>query len=290
MSNPAGRKDPPDWGLVDAIPGLVAAADGGGLRWDELARAVERSEGDKSFRTSVFVCYRRGLVDLLRGYVVAPPLSEAGLAAADDAQARAELTVAAHSMGRPGARLNRRRPYPTVIVALDDRQHAYAARIARQRQATAPANQAHGCTGGLAEHLLGACGEMAFGAWLHHGGPFELSVGTYRSQPDLAGCEVRTRGAGHWDLLIRDDDDPALPYVLVVPYGSGGRKWRLPGWCWGHEARRAEWTAHHGGREDAWFVPQAGLRPMPELAERIACANGELAVGDPGYHAAAEGK
>jgi hypothetical protein len=153
-------------------------------------------------------------------------------------------------------------------VYLDDHWQSYAEWVAFRRQDTAPAHQVHGCTGGLAEHLMGACGEVAFGLWLYQGRPFRLTVGTYRARPDFPGTEVRTRGAGHWDLLVRRDDDPSFAYVLAVPYGSGGRHWRLAGWLWGHQARRPRWLASHGQREQAWFVPQGELSPMSTYRER----------------------
>ena len=145
-----------------------------------------------------------------------------------------------HSLRAPaaglavGARCVRPGRYPSamppLIIRMDDRWQAYAERVARQRQDTAPARQAHGCAGGLAAHLAGAAGEVAFGLWCYGGEQFALTVGTCRSMPDFPGTEVRTRTAGHWDLMVRRDDDPAAAYVLVVPYGSSGRAWRLPGW------------------------------------------------------------
>jgi hypothetical protein len=146
------------------------------------------------------------------------------------------------------------------VVRLDGAQQAAALAVAAARQGTAPARQAHGCADGLAEHELGALGEAAFAVWAGH--PLELTCGTYRSAPDFPGTEVRTRSRAHWDLIVRGDDDIRCAYVLVVPFGSLGVSWRLPGWLWGREAGEAGIMATYGGRERAWFVPQSRLRPM----------------------------
>ena len=125
----------------------------------------------------------------------------------------------------------------------------------------------HGCTGGVGEHVTGALGEVAFGLWL--GRPFRLTLGTYRSVPDFSRTEVRTRTCSYWDLIVRADDDPSRAYVLVVPFGSSGRSWRLAGWCWGASARQDAWLASHGGREQAWFVPQPALRHMDSYRDAV---------------------
>jgi hypothetical protein len=40
---------------------------------------------------------------------------------------------------------------------------------------------------------------------------------------------------------------------------------KVRGWFRGHEARRDEWRHAHGGRESAWFVPQAELYDIEEV-------------------------
>lgn len=148
-----------------------------------------------------------------------------------------------------------------TVITLPAELITHANTIANRRQTTAPTNQAHGCNGGLPEHQLGALGEAAFLAWT--GQEWPLTCGTYRSMPDFPRTEVRTRSRSHWDLIIRDDDNPGMAYVLVVPFGSMGA-WRLPGWCWGHDAPNIGDRREYGGRESAWFIPQGKLRPMTE--------------------------
>jgi hypothetical protein len=144
-------------------------------------------------------------------------------------------------------------------VTLTEAQVNYAHSIARSRQSRAPARQAHGATGGLGEHLAGAEGEMAFGTWLYGDQPFRLTVDTYRSQPDFPDTEVRTRSREDYELIIRADDEPAYAYVLVLP--AGEHAWCLQGWLWGREVQE-RWLATHGGREAAYFVPQAATHGM----------------------------
>jgi hypothetical protein len=59
--------------LLRRIPEIVAAAPGGGLGRDELAAALNvKHAADEVFTVSLWVCYRRGQVDFVRDYAVAP--------------------------------------------------------------------------------------------------------------------------------------------------------------------------------------------------------------------------
>jgi hypothetical protein len=70
QQNPRPR---PSGYLLRRIPKIVAAAPGGGLGRDELAAALRvKHAADPVFVASLMVCYRRGQVDFVRDYVVAP--------------------------------------------------------------------------------------------------------------------------------------------------------------------------------------------------------------------------
>jgi hypothetical protein len=89
------------------------------------------------------------------------------------------------------------------------------------------------------------------------------TVNTFRSQPDLRNLEIRGRSKPWHDLIIRKDDNPDSPYVLVVQESEN--TFRIVGWIMGKDAQRPEWLASHGGREEAWFVPQKALEPLEIL-------------------------
>jgi hypothetical protein len=149
------------------------------------------------------------------------------------------------------------------VVRLTPGQRNYARWVAERRQGTAPPWQAHGCNGGLAEHLTGAEGECAFAIWCNPARPRRLAIGTYRSEADYPPVtEIRTRTAAHWDLIVRPIDRPDYAYVLAVPFGSDPGAWRLAGWTWGAVARQDRWWSEIGDRVPAWFVPQGALLPM----------------------------
>jgi hypothetical protein len=58
--------------LLRRIPEVVSEPRwGGGLSRGELAAALRCRESDQVFTVSLIVCYRRGLVDLAGGYVIA---------------------------------------------------------------------------------------------------------------------------------------------------------------------------------------------------------------------------
>lgn len=160
------------------------------------------------------------------------------------------------------------------IVRLNSTQAAYAERIAQERQRSAVERalpDRHGFTGdGLTVHRIGACGEMAVAAWLYGDEPVELTVDTFRSEPDLpGGIEVRTRTRTYQELYVRNSDDWTSAFVLV---SQAGAAWWLRGWIPGVEAARQEWLREYGNREPAHFVPHAALYPMELLRERLASA------------------
>lgn len=109
-------------------------------------------------------------------------------------------------------------------------------------------------------HIEGAAGELALALWL--GVPWDGDVNTFKSKPDVASLEVRTRLEDTWDLIIRKADTDDAIYVLLtgkVP------TFDIRGWIWGRDARRREWLQNYGGYGVAHFVPQSALHPMSEL-------------------------
>jgi hypothetical protein len=160
-----------------------------------------------------------------------------------------------------------------TIRRLTPLQVAYAERIARERHDSAVSRglpDQHGFTGdGLRIHRLGAYGEVAVASWLFADEPWELTVDTFHSKPDLpGGIEVRAKPTAAGALIVRRGDDPDAAYVLVLHLGDG--RWRLRGWIWGHEAQDEKWLKAPFDREPAFFVPQWVLYPMESLRGRDA--------------------
>ena len=144
-------------------------------------------------------------------------------------------------------------------VTLSRYELQMAAFVGTQRQLAAiVANRPdrHGISqgDGWRAHIEGACGEVAVAKFL--GYYWDGSVDTFRSIPDLAGAEVRTRSSHEYDLLIRKDDDPEKVYILVT--GRAPTFW-VHGWLRGKDAQREQWWKNHGNREWAWFVPSSAL-------------------------------
>lgn len=156
-----------------------------------------------------------------------------------------------------------RPPDTAILVKLDPHEMAAAAYVGVRRHlgaVTKGLQEKHGCDGSWDHHILGAMGELALAKWL--GVYWAGTVDVFKRVPDVAGVEVRTRPRHDYDLIIRDDDDEERVYVLVT---GRGPEFRLRGWVKGLESRDLRWRKDHGGREDAWFVPQDALHPMDEL-------------------------
>lgn len=147
----------------------------------------------------------------------------------------------------------------TVTLSWPDIRRA--ARVGVERHLAALDRQLpdkHGYAGdGWSIHIEGAIGECAVAHAL--GRPWDASVNTFKSRPDVGPVEVRTRSRDDYELIVRVDDRDDSPYVLVV---GRAPTYRVVGWCWGHEAKRPEWVRTHGDRPPAYFVPQSALRPL----------------------------
>ncbi len=116
----------------------------------------------------------------------------------------------------------------------------------------------HGYDGdGWSIHIEGAIGELAIATAL--GRPWDATINTFKSQPDVGRAEVRTRSKSYYELIVRPDDRDDSPYILVT---GKAPHYQVVGWCWGHEAKKPEYWRTHGDRPGAYFVPHAALRPL----------------------------
>lgn len=110
---------------------------------------------------------------------------------------------------------------------------------------------------------LGCMAEAAVAQ--HLGIAYPGSVNTFHSVPDVGPFEVRATNRANGCLIVRDNDPPERPYVLVV--GDGYRPVvELRGWLYGHEARDRRWLRNPHGRRPCWMVPQRFLRQVPTSA------------------------
>lgn len=111
--------------------------------------------------------------------------------------------------------------------------------------------------GRLDLHLMGACGEAAFAkAFDRFWGGSNL---TFRSSPDVAGLEVRTRSRHDYELIVRGNDADDKAYVLVTCEDDQLLAFWIRGWKLGRDAKREEWRKAHGGRDAEFFVPHVHL-------------------------------
>jgi hypothetical protein len=76
---------------------------------------------------------------------------------------------------------------------------------------------------------------------------FLPTVNTFHKQADVGGdIEVRSTPHLNGSLILRDNDDPARRYVLVICDPMQG--FEVKGWAWGHEAKTDEWHMKGEGR------------------------------------------
>lgn len=115
-------------------------------------------------------------------------------------------------------------------------------------------------------HVEGAAGEMAAAKAL--GLYWSGSINTFKTGGDIGTLQVRTRSRHDYDLIVRDSDRDDDRFVLVVGCAP---VFDVIGWILGRDAKRQEWTRTHGGRSEAYFVPQNQLLPIETIAgERAA--------------------
>ena len=108
---------------------------------------------------------------------------------------------------------------------------------------------------GLANHICGACGEIAVAKLL--GVYWGAEVNSFKG-PDLNGSsiQVRTRREHHRELIVRTGDNDTDRFYLVTGLAPS---LCVRGWILGRNAKRPEWFRGHGNREPAYFVPQSEL-------------------------------
>jgi hypothetical protein len=151
------------------------------------------------------------------------------------------------------------------IVVLTSGEILAAATIGMYRNAAAMKrglSDKHGLedTWGWSYHIEGACGEAAFAKVM--GMYWSAPINTFKRGGDVGAIEVRTRSRHDYELIVREDDSDRATFVLLT---GACPRYRVHGWITGAEAKRAEWLQQHGGRESAYFVPQASLSPIWEL-------------------------
>lgn len=111
----------------------------------------------------------------------------------------------------------------------------------------------------LGKHFEGACGELAYckSRNLHWGG----TVNSFKGADVGPNTQVRTRSEHNYDLIVRTDDSDLDWFVLVT-----GRppSYCVRGYIRGRDAKKPEWLSNYGGHGQAWFVPQAALKDIPQ--------------------------
>jgi hypothetical protein len=122
-------------------------------------------------------------------------------------------------------------------------------------------NGAVGCQWGW--NIGGAIAEAAMAQWL--GIPYDGSVNTFHSRPDVGEYEVRSTDRYNGNLIIRDCDalDSTI-YILAIT--SDLPTVYLAGWITGKEAAQKEYIkAPDPSRPVCYFFPRWKLKPMEKL-------------------------
>jgi hypothetical protein len=161
----------------------------------------------------------------------------------------------------------------SLTYTLDADQVAAATRCAEQlvadseRRKDTWGGKALSREGRLANHTLGAAGEIAFSAMT--GLPWACRAGRGFRKADVGRYQVRTiRTRNHYGAAIHDYD-AGKPLVVMV---GDVPTFRLAGWL--RDATLAMTPGNYsdpGGRRPAWFVTPDALdsaRTIPELADR----------------------
>ena len=85
------------------------------------------------------------------------------------------------------------------------------------------------------------------------------ATNTFHRRADV-GDDIEVRSTVHLNgaLIVRDNDDPARRYVLVVCDPMKG--FVIRGWAYGHEAMQPQWRKTGQGRPSWWYC--GPLRPF----------------------------
>lgn len=109
-------------------------------------------------------------------------------------------------------------------------------------------------------HIEGACGEVAvakaFG-WF-----WSPTCNTFHDADIGTHFQVRARSKHHYDLHIRNKDNPDHCYILATGIAPD---FILRGWIKGVDARQDRFLLNPGGYGEAWFVPQGDLLDLALL-------------------------
>jgi len=164
----------------------------------------------------------------------------------------------------------------TVEIILTPDEMLAAGEVGGRRNAEAKAAglpDVHGYSGnGLEVHVLGAQAELAAAKFL--GVDWEATINTFKA-PDVLDYQVRGRKLHGYDLIVRLNDSDRAPFILVVGTGP----FYVVGWLYGHEAKREEWLATHGGREKAYFVPKSALHDPRQLLSKSCTVGSQPPIG-----------
>src|SRR5262245_22339441 len=110
-------------------------------------------------------------------------------------------------------------------------------------------------------HWLGAIGELAVAKYRNR--YWDPLV---RGAIDVDDVEVRAVGHRSRRLILHDDDDDGMPFILAVVDRSRLPLVTLRGWIMGSDGKQARWWQDPtGGNRYAFFVPHAQLLAMGAL-------------------------
>ena len=89
------------------------------------------------------------------------------------------------------------------------------------------------------------------------------ATNSFHKRADV-GDDIEVRSTVHLNgaLIVRDNDDPARRYVLVVCDPMKG--FMIRGWAYGHEAKQPQWLETGNGRPAYWY--RGPLRSFEEMA------------------------
>jgi hypothetical protein len=120
---------------------------------------------------------------------------------------------------------------------------------------------------GLKNDVVGAAGEIAMAKVLRLR-DFVPAIDTFH-KPDVGGMYIRTAIGHGMRLIVRTNDDPAAPYVLVTCEVET-REFKIWGWNYGFEAQRREfWHTYNDNRAPAWFSGRSILHAMEDMPKKF---------------------
>lgn len=165
----------------------------------------------------------------------------------------------------------------TVTLNTTDFRLSLATAYVRNEHAIRQGKRAKLGSGGakhLGIHEVGCLGEMIAMNALGIPKPV-LSINTYQTEPDIPpgaceafpeGAEVRTRldldVPYPIEMPIRENDNPDMPFIMVLLDPESRASGRVAGWIKAAEAMdHSEWFKNPGNKPggDAWMVPQEAL-------------------------------